>query len=258
MTAVFAVFVALLTLGAPPESMPGAGAVPSPTSPPAVSTWLGVTLGEAAKDVRAQLGKPRETLAASVGDIWRYDTDNGNVTLEIIINQGQVFNIAARVNDGKHSSLADPLGGALGMSAQALQTARGTPLATYDNGASLAYGQAAGVRWFYSLDNGTVSAIEVSMPLPATPAPEVVADAAHDGSAPEKAITVKAATQADAAGAEVSFLRRSPCESGGNWQVVGQQLLPAGGRYYDLYHVVCTSTKLPRDFYFDITDSFGK
>ena len=235
-----------------------AAAAQASATPAVISTWLGVSLGEASKDVRAQLGKPRTVVPSNVGDRWRYDADNGNVTLELVVNQSRVVNIAARVNDGKQSSLADPFGGALGMTTQALQGARGTPIATYDNGGTLAYGDPKGVRWFYSIDNGAVSAIEVSNPLPAVPAAQVTVDAAHDGSTLTKALLVSAPTQTDATNAEMDYLQKLPCGGGGTWQVIGQELVPAGGRYFDLLHVSCSTTKLPRDYYFDITSSFGK
>jgi hypothetical protein len=261
MTPVLALICALALGFADPSAAPSS-VVPTTqavaTTAPQISSWLGASLGEASKDVRTQLGKPREIIPSNVGDLWRYDIDHGNVTLELVIDQDQVVNIAARLKDGKQSSLADPLGGAIGMSAQALQAARGVPLATYDNGSDLAYGDPTGVRWFYSLDNGAVWSIEISKPLPAPPPAQVIADAAHDGSTLQRALMVKAATDADATNAEMDYLHRLPCESGGAWQVTGQELVPAGGRYYDLLHTACSTTKLTHDFYFDITDSFGK
>lgn len=234
-------------------------ASPSPTaSPPVVASWLGVTLGESPKDVRSALGKTREIVPSSVGDLWRYDVDNGNVTLELVVVQDQVVSIGARVKDGKQSTLADPSGGALGMSAQALQSARGTPLATYDGGASIAYGEAAGVRWFYSLDNGSVSGIELSKPLPPPVPAQVIADASHDGSRVDRAMIVKASKQTDSTNAELEYLHTLQCDSGGSWQVSGQELIPAGGRFFDLFHVTCSTSKAVRDYYFDVTSSFGK
>jgi hypothetical protein len=265
MTPVIAVCLALFVnvpTGGPAvvalDTAPTASPSPAATPAPVITSWLGVSLGEASKDVRAQLGKPRQIVPSSVGDLWRYDTDNGNVTLELVINQDQVLNIAARLNDGKHSSLADPFGGEIGMNAQALQTVRGTPIASYDNGANLAYGEAAGVRWFYAMDNGVVSGIEVSKPLPPPPAAQVIADAAHDGSTLDKALVVKAATQTDGTNAEVAFLHKLTCENGGSWQISGEEFIPVAGRFFDLYHVSCSTTKLTHDYYFDITASYGK
>jgi len=240
-------------------SLAAALPTPAPTaSPPLITSWLGVSLGESPKDVRSQLGKPREIVPSSVGDLWRYDVDNGNVTLELVVTQGQVLNIGARVKDGKQSSLADPMGGALGMSGQALQSARGVPLATYDDGASIAYGEATGIRWFYSLDGGVVTGIEVSKPLPPAAPAEVIVDASHDGSRVDRAMIVKATTQEDATNAELSYLHGLQCENGGSWQVTGQELVPAGGKFFDLYHMACTTTKAVRDYYFDVTSSYGK
>jgi hypothetical protein len=243
----------------PSAVLPSASALPAPTaSPPMIVSWLGVTIGEAPKDVRSQLGKPRQIVPSSVGDLWRYDVDNGNVTLELVVAQNQVLNIAARIKDGKQSTLADPMGGALGMSAQALQSARGTPLATYDDGASIAYGEATGVRWFYSLDNGAVTGIEISKPLPPAAPAAIFLDASHDGSRVDRAMIVKATTQTDSTNAELAYLHTLQCGNGGSWEVSGQELVPAGGRFFDLFHVTCTTTKAVRDYYFDVTTSYGK
>jgi len=244
-----------------PSGATFAAAVPAPVptaSPQVIASWLGVSLGETPKDVRSQLGKPREIVPSSVGDLWHYDVDNGNVTLELVIAQGQVLNIGARIKDGKQSTLADPMGGAMGMSAQALQSARGVPLATYDDGASIAYGEAAGVRWFYSLDGGAVTGIEVSKPLPPAAPAQILVDASHDGSRVDRAMIVKATTQEEATNAELAYLHGLQCDSGGSWQVSGQELVPAGGKFFDLYHTTCTTSKAVRDYYFDVTSSYGK
>ena len=235
---------------------------PSPTFPatptPAMQLWLGLALGESTANVRVTLGKPLEILPTSAGDLWRYDFDGHNVGLELLFDQDQLVNIAARVKPAKQSSLADPFGGALGMSAAALQTARGTPIATYASGASIAYGAPDGVRWFYSIDSGLVSAIEESKPLPPTPPPaQVIADATHDGSSIAKALVVTATTDADAVNAEYVYIRGLECGVSGTWQVTGQSRITQGSRDYDQLHATCTSSKVVRDFYFDITTSFG-
>jgi hypothetical protein len=233
-------------------------AVPSP-SPAAAAAWLGLSLGESSRDVRAALGKPVEIVSTSAGDLWRYDYDSHNVGLEVLFDQDQLVNIAARVKPSKRSSLADPLGGALGMSASALATVRGTPIASYDGGASVAYGAPDGVRWFYTFDSGVVSAIEESTPLPPTPPPaQVVADAAHDGSSIVKALVVAATDDAAATNAEYVYLQGLACGTSAHWQVTTQRLIEQGGRYYDQLHAVCSETKAERDFYFDVTASYGK
>ena len=247
----------------PSASPASASATPSPVptlpapapSPTAATIWLGVTLGEAPKDVRTQLGKPRQIVSSSIGDVWRYDTENGNVTMELVVAQDAVINIAARLKTGKQSTLTDPLGGALGMSLQALQSVRGTPLAVYDGGASVAYGEAAGVRWFYSIDNGVVTSIEVSEPLPPPPPGTIVSDKTHDGSSVAKAFQVKASSAAASTAAELAFLGALTCDNGGQWQVSGSQVVASGGRFYDLYQVTCSTTNAARDFYFDVTDT---
>jgi hypothetical protein len=243
-----------------PAASPSILPVPpsTPTPAPVFTTWMGVSLGQASKDAKMSLGKPREIVPSSIGALWRYDVDNGNATLELVINQDRLLNIAVRVKDGKRSVVADPFGATLGMSAQALQTMRGIPIATYGKGANLAYGDPVGVRWFYTLDAGVVTGIEVSQPIAPPLAPQVISDASHDGSREGKAFLVKAATDIESTNAEYTFLRTLACDAGGTWKPVGQELVSAGGRYYDLMHVSCSTTKVPRDFYFDITQGFGK
>ena len=234
-------------------------AAPSASTAPAPSIWLGLTLGESSENVRLTIGKPLEIVSTSAGDLWRYDYDGGNVSLELLFDSDELVNIAARAKPSKRSSLADPLGGALGMTAAALASARGTPIATYDGGASVAYGSPDGVRWFYSFDAGAVSAIEESKPLPPTPPPaQVIADALHDGSSMARALVVTATDDADATNAEYVYLRGLGCGTSGSWQVTTQRLIEQGDKYFDQLHAVCSETKSERDFYFDITAGFGK
>lgn len=234
-----------------------ASAAPPP-APAATGSWLGLVLGESSSSVRSTLGKPREILSTSAGELWRYEYDNRNVGLELLFDQDQLVNIAARVKPSKQSALPDPFGGVLGMSAGALKSARGAPIATYDGGASIAYGAPDGVRWFYSIDSGVVSAIEESKPLP-TPSPpaQVIADTMHDGSSVAKALLVNASNDADAVNAEYVYIRGLECGLSGTWQVTTQRLITQRGRYYDQLHAACSNSKLERDFYFDITQSYG-
>jgi hypothetical protein len=260
-TTVLAFALALLLnvpLDGSTQSVGSPNSSPTPAQTPLATSLLNVSLGESARDVRSQLGKPHEIVPSSIGDLWRYDADNGNATLEIVINQDQVLNVAVRVKGGKQSSIADPYGASLGMSAQALASLRGAPIASYDDGASLAYGQPAGVRWFYTLDAGAVTGIQVSMPLPAPDAVQVVSDAQHDGSTEAKAFVVKARTEAATTNAELTFLRSQTCDASGSWQVKGQELVADAGRYFDLFHLMCSATQHPKDFYFDITQSYRK
>lgn len=258
-------FAVLATPGPPPApAVPSAAPSPIVAVPaaaattaaaPASVTWLRVSLGQSSREVRSELGKPREIIPISIGEQWRYSADSGAASLELILDQDQVVSISASVIPGKQSTLADPAGGALGMSATALQAARGTPIATYDDGSQVAYGDPNGIRWFYTIGSGAVTRISVSEPLPAAPASQVVADAAHDGSSEAKAFIVTAATQGDATNAEVGELRSLTCDDGGVWQIVTQELATAGGRYYDIYHVSCSTNHQLHDYYFDVTQS---
>jgi hypothetical protein len=104
-----------------------------------------------------------------------------------------------------------------------------------------------------------VSAIEESKPLPPTPPPaQVIADATHDGSSIAKALVVTATTDADAVNAEYVYIRGLECGVSGTWQVSGQHPIAQGGHDYDQLHAACTTSKVERDFYFDVTTSFGR
>ena len=256
MIAAFLLALILAPTGAAHAS-PSPTPVPTPTPVPAPVAWLGATLGETSADLRSQLGKPREILGTNVGDLWRYDADNGNVTLEVVVSSDKVESITARVKPGKQSALADPLGGALGMSVAALEGARGAPGATYDSGGELAYQDAAGLRWNYGIDSGVVFSISIWAPTPVPVQAQVVSDASHDGTTLAKAFIVKATSQSDATNAELSFMHTLACGDGGDWQVIDQELVTAGGGFFDLYHVVCTTTKAGRDIYFDVSESYA-
>jgi len=267
MTAIIAVVLALAAQpGDQPSALPSpvataapaVPAAPAPSASPAVVSWLGAQIGQSPADLRSSLGRPKQIVPTNVGDQWSYNADKGNVTLEIIVDQNHVVSITARVNPGRQSTLADPFGGALGMSASALTAARGTPGATYDNGAEVAYADPSGARWDYNFDNGAVSGISVWAPLPPPTAPQVVSDATHDGSTTWKAFIVKASTQTDAANAELAFLQSLSCGTGGTWQIITEESVSAGGGFFDLYHVACSTTKSPHDFYFDVSSLHGR
>jgi hypothetical protein len=267
MTAIIAVILALAAQpgdqpsalpSSPAMAAPAASATPSPAIPAANVSWLGATIGQTPAELRSSLGRPNQIVPTNVGDQWSYSADKGNVALEIIVDQNHVVSITARVNPGRKSTLGDPFGGALGMTASALVAARGTPGATYDNGAEVAYADPTGARWNYNFDSGSVSGISVWAPLPPSTAPQVISDATHDGSTPWKAFMVKAASPADAANAELAYLKSLACDTGGTWQIVTEESVVAGGGFFDLYHVACSTTKSPHDFYFDVSSLHGR
>jgi hypothetical protein len=57
---------------------------------------------------------------------------------------------------------------------------------------------------------------------------------------------------------EYVYLSYHPCDHDTLWKVQKQALVNAGGRAYDLLHVVCPTTKAERDIFFDVTPYFGK
>jgi hypothetical protein len=104
-----------------------------------------------------------------------------------------------------------------------------------------------------------VTGIELSQPLATPPPPQVISGTANDGSSMQKPFLIKAANNDDASAAALAFLQSLSCDAtGAKWQPVSDQLLPGGGRFYRVYHVSCTGNKQPHDFYFDVTDAYGK
>ena len=78
------------------------------------------------------------------------------------------------------------------------------------------------------------------------------------GSSPATAIVDPKANETDGVAWEYAYLRAHPCDGDAQWKVRQQALITAGQRAYDRLHVVCPTTKVERDYFFDITSYFGK
>lgn len=84
------------------------------------------------------------------------------------------------------------------------------------------------------------------------------APAIPSGDSPATAIVDPETNESAGVDWEYRFLRAHPCDGETAWKLQQQALVNAGNRVYDKLHVVCPTTKIERDFYFDITSYFGK
>jgi hypothetical protein len=90
--------------------------------------------------------------------------------------------------------------------------------------------------------------------LAASPAPATV----PMGETPATAIVDPETNESGGVAWEYRYLRDHPCDGDAAWKVQQQALVQANKRVYDRLHVVCPTTKVERDVFFDITSYFGK
>ena len=86
----------------------------------------------------------------------------------------------------------------------------------------------------------------------------VLAAAAPDGDSPATAIVDPQTNESDGVKWEYAYLRSHPCDGDTGWKLQQQSLIQVNNRVYDRLHVVCPTSKVERDFYFDITAYFGR
>jgi len=57
---------------------------------------------------------------------------------------------------------------------------------------------------------------------------------------------------------EYVILHNTPCECGGQFQMLQQSLIEHAGKMYDILHCICAKCKKEMDLLFDINSFFGK
>jgi hypothetical protein len=244
--------------GVLPSPTPIPTPVPSPT--PIVNTFANVTLGDLRNVVRKNLGKPREVDPVNIGEMWRYTTDGGKASLSVIFVNDAALSITLSVIGAKKSSIADPYGVTMGMTVDQLTSVRGQPITVSDSG-NRVYGDPSGVRWVYGFDSGLVTDINVSQPVQssATPAPATIdASSGRDGRDFDHAIIVNASSTGSGTDLEYRYIKTLSCNLSGAWNIITQQTVAVGARWYDEFDLTCSSDKTTRALYFDVTSYAGK
>lgn len=227
-------------------------------------TWHNITLGEPASNLRAALGDPLRVLSFANGaHVGRYWLAGSNSTYVLVVeHRGYVVSFDVFTDDVPASAIEtvppDPFGVRLGETLQDVRAKHPEFHGDLDEGGNpFLVGQVSrttGVE--YSFEGNRVRRFQWAAPVPAgvTLAPLT----APAGDALSSAILDMQPNEADGTAWEYRYLAFHPCTESARWQLLRQALLRDGGREYDELHVLCAPTKAERDFYFDITNYFGK
>lgn len=230
------------------------------------ATWNGITLGAPASTLRPVLGDPLRILpfendTARVARYWLAGSNSTYVlTLERngYITGYHIFTETAPVGV-IDTVAADPLGVRLGDTMDSVRSK--TPQLHADvgqDGAPERIGRVSPtIAAAYSFENGRVQAIHWTTKLPAG-IPALPPLTAPSGESVSSAILDKQQNETDGVAWESRYLAFHPCADNARWQLQSQSLLHDGARAYDQLHVVCAPTKSERDYYFDVSNYFGK
>jgi hypothetical protein len=109
----------------------------------------------------------------------------------------------------------------------------------------------------YSFEGNRVRRFQWAAPVP-DDKPALAPLAVDAGDALTSAILDMQQNESDGVAWEYRYLAFHPCTENARWQLEKQSLLRDAGHAYDQLRVVCPPTKTQRDFYFDITNYYGK
>lgn len=98
----------------------------------------------------------------------------------------------------------------------------------------------------------TISPMQANA-LHAAPKPQL-----PDGTSPQSAVVLKAATDKIGVRSEYIYIAHTKCGDSGSYKAAGQKLLTQEHRAFDVLHAKCSDGTQERDFFFDITDFYGK
>ena len=229
-------------------------------------TWEHITLGEPASDLRTTLGDPLRVLSfgAGKGHVARYWIAGSNSTYVIVVEErGYVASYDGFTdtppNTVMESVPPDPFGVRLGETLPSVRSHHPLLRGDLDEGGNPfligQISQTVGVE--YSFERGRVRRFQWAVALPADQ-PALAPLTAPSGDAPSSAILDLQRDERDGVAWEYRYLTFHPCTESAQWQVENQTVFHEGGRSYDRLRVRCPVTKAERDFYFDITNYFGK
>jgi hypothetical protein len=232
--------------------------------PPVV--WNRITLGGAASYLRAILGDPLRIVAfdSDASRVARYWLPGDNSTYVLVVERrGYVtsFDIITEATPTAPIQTVppDPLGVRLGDTQTSIKAQHPDLQAgTDDQGMPTLMGRiGANAGAGYSFVKDRAQSIQWTTAVPKD-APELAPIAAPAGDAPSTAILDMQQNESDGVAWEYRYLAFHPCVENERWRMLKQSLVQDGTRVYDRLHVVCPSTKSERDFYFDVTNYFGK
>jgi hypothetical protein len=232
---------------------------------PAQIVWNGVQLGEAVSTLRDALGDPIRIIPDPTEPEARYWIPGSDSTFFLVLEKdGYVRGIHAFVEATPTAPVAnvppDPSGVQLGDTMQTVkQLHPNFTLGKGDQGEPVIFG-AGPLRdsvVVYDFDHGRVHSFDWQMKLPAN-LPTLPPISEPDGTSVANAILDVQANESAGMHWEDLFISFQPCDTQALWQQTGQGIDWVQGHPYDVNHVVCPTTKVKRDFYFDIGNFFGK
>jgi hypothetical protein len=199
---------------------------------PASVTWDSITLGAPASSIRARFGDPLRVVVFDKPPqhVARYSFPGSDSTYVLVMEERGYVKVNAPM---LHASVDE------------------------DGAPQLAGQVSATTRVRYGFKNGRVPAIlwSTSVLHDGADGPPL-ADPAGDSIS--TAILNMQTNEIDGVAWEYRYLAFHPCGNDGRWRLKQQALMNKEGRAYDLLHVVCPPTKVERNFFFDVTNFFGK
>jgi hypothetical protein len=229
-------------------------------------TWQHITLGGPASNLRPLLGDPLRVLSFNSGarHVARYWLAGSNSTYVLVVEErGYVVSFDTFTDTAPTRVLenvpADPFGVHLGDTLENVKAKHPDFRGDVDeDGNPFLVGRISSTTGVeYSFQNDRVRAFQWATPAPtgnAALAPLAVVS----GDSTSSAILDMQQGETDGVAWEYRYLAFHPCTENAHWQLKSQSLLNDGGRAYDKLHVVCPPTKTERDYYFDITNYYGK
>jgi hypothetical protein len=231
-----------------------------------VLTWYGITLGEPASNLRPTLGDPLRVISFNGGTrhVARYWLTGSKSTYVLVVEErGYVVSFDAFTDAAPTAVFEnvppDPFGVRLGETLASVRTKhpqfRGD---TDEGGEPFLIGQISQtIGAEYSFEGGRVRRFQWAA-ADSGDKPALAALTAASGDALASAILDVQRSEADGVAWEYRYLAFHPCTQTASWHLASQSLIHDGGRVYDDLHVVCPSTSVRREFYFDITSYFGR
>ncbi len=226
-------------------------------APPANATFAGVTLGESATALVAQLGEPAGV--ADKGDMvglvtYIYLARDGSAMEDVMLVDGNVMSVTVLPPAGREA----PAAVGATPAATALGTWYGGPASSIPSGAQPLSGP-DGLLYRIGATGGVIDYMSAELPEATLRALPVAPKATlHGGLSPADAIVIVAPTEGVGVRFEYVYLALSHCGGSGHWHSTGQALLNQNGRDYDRLDAQCTVGGAKRSFFFDISSYFGK
>jgi hypothetical protein len=240
-----------------------------PRSTPAAQaqiTWNKVTLGAPVSSLRPLLGDPLRIVLSSDGAtrVGRYWIAGSPSTYFLVLEKrGYIEGFDAFTEaspSGLENAPPDPSSARLGDTLESVKaTHPDFHSATDDDGAQQLVGRSANpvAGVVYEFQNGRLRSFQWGVHIDdALPALPVLTSPAGDSLA--SSIIDIQSNEKQGVDWEYLYLSFHPCDRDTRWKLQQQAIDQNNGHVYDRLLVVCPSTKVERNFYFDIGSYFGK